>query len=154
MKILKILLKIHNFQKSRYFSRVRGGFVISNTPKWYYVSLFIDFLFVAQKSHFLQKNQHLKIWNFKLFWGLGPRIKKSLTFEPQNITLKKPPVSNRVIHQMSIKCIQKLWFQLYETFPNICIANLRSLSLPALWAENWNNKQNLIWLPITSINRY
>ena len=106
MKILKIFLKIGNFQKSRFFGGSEGGFVISNPPEWFYISLFIDFFIWGSKKPFYPKNQYLKIWISKLFGGLGgspsefffskngsksstiTRIKKSLSFGPQKITLK------------------------------------------------------------------
>ena len=39
-----------------------GEFVISNPPKWFYISLFIDIFIWGSKELFSPKNQYLKIW--------------------------------------------------------------------------------------------
>ena len=57
--MLKIFLKIGNFQKSRVFfgGGAEGGFMIYNPPKWFYISLFINFFIWGWKSHFMDVEQ-------------------------------------------------------------------------------------------------
>ena len=125
-KYWKSSWKLVIFKKVGFLGGQRGGsWFLTLQNDFIYHCLLIFFIWGSKKP-FYPKNQYLKIWVFKLFRGLGgppmkkfsengskpstiPRIKKSLTFGPQKITLKliygcfplggaekAPPASNRV----------------------------------------------------------
>ena len=102
---LQIFVKFWNFQKSR-FRGPEGGVLVSNNPKWFYISIFIYFGGLEAKKGSFSKISVAEKCDFLSFQGpcgaplriflakngskssVPPLIEKSLPFGPIKIAFK------------------------------------------------------------------